>query len=264
MISDYIKKLRNELGLTQESVADRLEISRQTYSALESGKKDITLNEAKALAKLFNVNLGDFINSRDTAFIVSLQEEDLGKEENEISYRDSTPQITVDATKVDKFKQMFLYILDKVGAKSNVGETVIYKLLYFVDFDYYEKFEEQLIGATYVKNHYGPTPLEFKKIVEAMILKNEVEKVSSTYFSFPQTKYLPIAKPNLSVFTGREIKHIDDVLDRLASKNATELTDLSHKDVPWVTATEGNQLSYEAVFYRTDDTSVRQYNDGDL
>ena len=46
--------------------------------------------------------------------------------------------------------------------------TVLYKLLYFIDFDYYEKFEDQLVGATYIKNHFGPTPVEFKKIVDSL------------------------------------------------------------------------------------------------
>ena len=61
-----------------------------------------------------------------------------------------------------KFKEVLLYILEKVGSKPNVGMTVLYKLLYFIDFDYYEKFEEQLLGATYIKNHFT-NPVEFKK-----------------------------------------------------------------------------------------------------
>ena len=65
--------------------------------------------------------------------------------------------------------------LGKVGAKPNVGETVLYKLLYFIDFNYYEKYEEQLIGATYIKNHHGPTPIEFQAIVNEMIEKKEIE-----------------------------------------------------------------------------------------
>ena len=40
--------------------------------------------------------------------------------------------------------------------------TVLYKLLYFIDFDYYEKFEEQLVGATYIKNHLDPLLLSLK------------------------------------------------------------------------------------------------------
>ena len=69
---------------------------------------------------------------------------------------------------VKKFKEVLLYILNKVGAKPNIGETALYKLLYFIDFDFYEKYETQLTGAKYIKNYYGPTPIEFEKIVEGM------------------------------------------------------------------------------------------------
>jgi len=65
----------------------------------------------------------------------------------------------------DKFKQVLLYVLDKVGGKPNVGETVLHKLLYFIDFDYYERFEETLMGATYIKNHHGPTCVELESIL---------------------------------------------------------------------------------------------------
>jgi len=65
-------------------------------------------------------------------------------------------RIIISQANVKKFKEVFLYILEKVGARPNIGETALYKLLYFIDFDYYEKFEEQLIGAKYIKNHFGP------------------------------------------------------------------------------------------------------------
>ena len=73
-------------------------------------------------------------------------------------------RISVPQERLDKFKEVLLYIIKKVGAKPNVGEAVLCKLLYFIDFDYYEKFEEQLIGAIYIRNHFGPTPVEFPAI----------------------------------------------------------------------------------------------------
>ena len=63
-------------------------------------------------------------------------------------------EIRVQEKNIKKFKEVLLYILEKVGAKPNVGESVINKLLYFIDFDYYERFEENLTGATYIKNHF--------------------------------------------------------------------------------------------------------------
>lgn len=49
-------------------------------------------------------------------------------------------RVSVPQKKLDKFKEVLLYVLGKVGSKPNVGETVLCKLLYFIDFDYYEKY----------------------------------------------------------------------------------------------------------------------------
>ena len=84
-----------------------------------------------------------------------------------------------------------------MGEKKKIGETAIYKLLYFIDFDFYEKYEEQIIGAHYIKNHYGPTPVEFKKIVDEMEEKKEIERVKSRHFQYEQKKYLPLREPRL-------------------------------------------------------------------
>jgi hypothetical protein len=99
-------------------------------------------------------------------------------------------RVSVPQEKVDKFKEVLLYILNKVGAKPNVGRTVVYKLLYFMDFDYYEQYEEQLIGARYQKNQYGPTPMEFTKIVQRMEQDGDLTEVKNKYFERFQTKYL--------------------------------------------------------------------------
>ncbi|MDR3168602.1 MAG: SocA family protein [Candidatus Peribacteria bacterium] len=50
-----------------------------------------------------------------------------------------------------KFKQAFLYLLNKVAQKPNVGKTVINKLLYFADFNHYEKYWESITGVDYIK-----------------------------------------------------------------------------------------------------------------
>ena len=144
-------------------------------------------------------------------------------------------RINVPQKNIKKFKEVLLYILNKVGSKPNIGETVLYKILYFIDFDFYEKYEEQLIGATYIKNNYGPTPVEFRKIVEKMIDDGEIIKVQSTYFEYPQTKYLPVRKADLAKLKANEIELIDNILHRLSDMNASQISEYSHNDVPWLT-----------------------------
>jgi len=48
-------------------------------------------------------------------------------------------------------RNVLLYILARVGAKPNVGETVLYKLLYFIDFDFYEKHGRSITGLSYIR-----------------------------------------------------------------------------------------------------------------
>lgn len=226
MLAKFIQQLRRKNNFSQDSLAKELGISRPTYFQIEQGEREVTVKEAKKLADVFNIDFNDFLKEKESKIIVELEKEKQKEEKMEM-------RISVPHLKKEKFKEVLLYILTKVGSKPNIGETVLYKLLYFIDFDYFEKFEEQLIGATYIKNHYGPTPVEFKVIIDEMIKKGELEKIESKYFDHLQKKYLPIREPNLTKLKdAQELKHIDEVLARLSDKNANELSNYSHDDVP--------------------------------
>ncbi len=239
--------------MTQEYLASELGISRPTYIQIEHGKRELTVTEAKKLAVVFNMTLDDFLAGREIKHKVTLPRLAAKKQ---ISL-----QIRITEKNLEKFKQVLLYVLGKVGSKPNVGETVLHKLLYFIDFDYYEKFEENLMGATYIKNQHGPTSVELGSIIKDMQKKGELEAVKSNYFKYGQKKYLPRKRPDLNILSAREIEHIDDVLARLADKNAKEIENYSHEDIPWKSAQDGEQLSYESVFYRDERYSVRNYDD---
>ena len=256
MLAKFIQQLRKKNDLTQEFLASELGISRPTYVQIEQGERDLTITEAEKLASIFGISFEDFRHGKDSAITAEIKKDKAKPKAEKQEMRISVPQ-----KNLAKFKEVLLYVLSKVGGKPNVGEAVIYKLFYFIDFDFYEKFEEQLIGATYIKNHYGPTPVEFKVIVDDMIKNKEIVKVDNKYFDYPQKKYLAVRRPNLDVLSGREIEHIDEVLARLADKNANEMKNYSHEDIPWKAAEDGKPLSYESVFYRDERYSVRNYDD---
>lgn len=56
MISLSIKRLRENAGLTQQQVADMLNIDRSTYAYYEIGKTSPSINSLKKLAQIFNVS----------------------------------------------------------------------------------------------------------------------------------------------------------------------------------------------------------------
>ena len=251
-----IRAFREQNKFSQGYIADKLELSRPTYIQIEKGEREITILEAKKLASIFGLSLEDFLKKE-----ISKQPKVILEKEEEKKKKKSDIRIIMPRANVKKFKEILLYILNRIGAKPNIGETALYKLLYFIDFDFYEKFEAQLTGSRYMKNHYGPTPVEFKKIIESMKQKGEIEQVKSKYFQYDRRKYLPRREPDLSNLSGREIKHIDEVLARLSGKNANELTEYSHSDIPWRVHKNGEIISYESVFYRDQDHSVRNYED---
>lgn len=260
MLSNFIKQLREKHNFSQEYMASKIGVSRPTYAQIEAGKRDLTIVEAKRISNIFGISLNDFLQEKK--LLVDFQ---IKKTKNKTKRKKEDIRISIPQEKIDKFKQVLLYILEKVGGKPNVGMTVLYKLLYFIDFDYYEKNEEQLMGLAYIKNHYGPTPILFDKLIKEMEKRGEVEVLKSKFYQHPQTKYLlnPSIVPDLKILNGKEKEHIDWEIQRLSNLTATALSDLSHKDVPWISAQEGRLIDYESVFYRTNDTSVRSYGEED-
>jgi uncharacterized phage-associated protein len=160
---------------------------------------------------------------------------------------------------VDKFKNVLLYILERCAGKPNVGETVLYKLLYFSDFNYYELYEEQLTGASYRKLPFGPVPQKLEIIIKQMIENGQLQRVKTEYFGLPQTRYLPLEKANLTETKASEKEVIDRVIEQMSDWSAAAISNYSHKDIPWLTSKEGDEIDYELALYREAPFSVRNY-----
>ena len=170
--------------------------------------------------------------------------------------RDSKPQ-----ENIKKFKEVLLYVLESIGARPNIGESVICKLMYFIDFDFYEIYEEQIMGLKYLKNHHGPTPKDFPKILKTMEEDKDLVPAVKKYFQFEQKKYLPLRKADLTNFSAREKELIDMEIERFKDVNASKTESDSHRDVPWIGTEDMKIIDYEAVFSRTEEFSRRQYDD---
>ncbi len=252
-----VKALREANGMSQEILAKHMGIHRVALTQIESAQRELSAQELSRLSSALGISTDVILDLKKQIDVVLSSAESFMKSKVDLT------RISVPQSKVDKFKEVFLYIIDRVGARANVGETVLFKLLYFIDFDFYEKYEEQLIGATYIKNTYGPTPAEFKKISELMIESGEIVQVKASRSGFQQKKYLPNREPDLSKLRAHEIKLIDDVLERLAHMGARQISEYSHGDIPWVTTEDQKPIEYEAVFYRTPQYSVRDYSESE-
>jgi transcriptional regulator with XRE-family HTH domain len=248
-VGQRIKSFREKSQKSQEEVSAYLKIPRPSVSQIENGNRLLSAIELAKLSELFLVPVDQILFGESK------------------SQKSSLPKITKKISKnpaakfnEKKFHEILLYILSQTAGKPNVGETVLYKLLYFCDFNYYEKYRQHMSGATYIKNHFGPTPTNFKKIIEKLSGK-EIAITKGKFGGFEQTKFLPMRAPDLREINGAEKEIIDDVLARLSSMTATQISKYSHDDTPWLTTKDGEVIDYQLVFYRSPAYSVGEYEE---
>lgn len=62
-IGNKIMDLRKKMGMTQETLADKLGVSRQTISKWELGETSPDLEQAKNLSQIFQISLDDLVGN---------------------------------------------------------------------------------------------------------------------------------------------------------------------------------------------------------
>ncbi len=237
-----IKKFREEFEYSQEKIAEKMNLPRSAISLIESGKREISSSELALFAKLFDLSIDELLYKN--------------KCDKEINLKSNSKKPRFDR---EKFKQILLYVIEKCGSKINVGKTVIYKLLYFIDFDYYELNEEYLTGESYRKIGHGPAPCHFEEVEKELLENKKIFKTIVDYHDYKQIKYIPLVKSNINLLTAIDKEVIDNAIERLSSMNATQIEDYSHEDIPYEITADLDIIDYETVFYRKEMHSVREY-----
>ena len=253
-IGQRITELRKMKGLSQQDLAKSVKISRPSLAQIELGNRTVDVLELQRLSMVLGFSLDDFV-SKD--FEVSPEMENKA----EAKSKQVMERVSVPSLQVNKFKNVLLYILERCAGKPNVGETVLYKLLYFSDFNYYELYEEHLTGAKYRKLPYGPVPQKFDSIIGQMMEHGQIQRIKTEYFYKIQTRYIPLAKSNLTELKASEKEVIDRVIEQLSDWSPAAISNYSHKDIPWLASKEGEEINYELAFYRDAPFSVRNYGD---
>lgn len=253
-IGQRIAELRKLKGLSQEVLSKHVKMSRPVLAQIELGNRGVDLIELQNFSIVLGFSLDDFV-SKDFSANQKMEVDP------ELKDKKQQERISVPKLQVNKFKNVLLYILERCAGKPNVGEAVLYKLLYFSDFNYYELYEEQLTGATYRKLPYGPVPQKLDTIISQMIESSSLKRVKTEYHGYSQTRYLPLIKADLTLLKASEKEVIDRVIEQMSDWSASAISNYSHKDLPWLASKEGEDINYELAFYREAPFSVRNYGD---
>src|SRR3989344_2613455 len=144
----------------------------------------------------------------------------------------------------EKLKETVHYILAGCKDKPNVGKVVLFKLLYFSDFNFYKKHYEPITGTNYRKLDFGPAPQKeqidpaLRELEKEGKIKISVSELDGSY------KFKILKEPEIKILSKEEIEVIDRVIERLGHCNASEISKISHLDTPWQVTPKNKIIKY--------------------
>ena len=150
-----------------------------------------------------------------------------------------------------KYQNVILYLCRKLKGEVR-GKKKLAKLLYFVDFDSYEKNQKSVTGDVYRALPMGPVPMSLEKITEEMVGKNilAIQQVEEREGYIPTEVYKCATDPDVSVFNKEEIKILDRVIAKYGHLTGKQLEDLSHAEAPYIGTALKEEIPYELALYR--------------
>ena len=147
-----------------------------------------------------------------------------------------------------KLKELMLYVAHQCQGDPTFGATKLNKILYFSDFWAYGLLGSPITGATYQVLRFGPAPRSLPVAQQALLDAREAVMAESDRFGYKQKRLVPLRDPELAGFSADEISIVDQVVVLLRGKTAADTSMLSHMELGWQIAAEGDDIPYQSMF----------------
>jgi hypothetical protein len=151
-----------------------------------------------------------------------------------------------------RLRELILYISQRCAEDPTFGATKLNKILFYSDFFSYFRFGEPIAGIEYQRLPNGPAPKQLVPVREQMLSAGDLAMQKISFFSKQQHRCVPLRDPDLGEFKGRDIALIDELIQKLWGKTATEVSELSHQRA-WRIAKDRESIPYQAIFLSDDD-----------
>lgn len=211
-----IKTLRTERDLSQAQVAEKLDLSRQSYMALERGSRELTLLEAENLKELYGISMDELSNA-------------------------SIPQY-------NKYKQMVLAFL-QVSASERDGKlpkTKLAKLLYLADFAWYYQNLESMSGMQYLRRAYGPVPDPYFRALAELEEEGKItidRKGEALLVGLGEG----VVREKLDCLESDEKTLIKNITHKWKGKRTREIVNFTHEQLPYKLCAPDEVIPYELI-----------------
>lgn len=143
-----------------------------------------------------------------------------------------------------RLQHVVLYFIEKLGG---VFPTKMNKLLFFTDFCSYKRRAVGITGLAYKAIQYGPVPERWDMLYGSM----DAVEPEIVPFASGHSGELLVSKhsPDMSLFSQEEMAIMDEVIHKLGSKTANQLSEMSHQEDAWLRFKDASALiDYTAAF----------------
>ncbi len=214
---EKLKSLREEGRFTQEQISKLLNVSRQTYSAIETGKQSLTIDQAKKIASFYNVSID-----------------------------------TLEPMDINKYKEMILLYLRNTFTKDEkLPKTKLAKLLYLADFSWYYDNFKSMSGMQYRKIQFGPVPDMFFRALSELeeegkinITKKENEDGTDSILI---NEFKSNTNQKLTSLSKKEIERIENIAKKWKGKKTNEIVSWTHNQLPYFLCRDNELIPYSLI-----------------
>ena len=170
--------------------------------------------------------------------------------------------MTTEKGGISKIEEVYLYIIKNSLMNVNFGHTLFNKILYFSDFDMYERKGKSITQDYYIRSAHGPTAASFVNVISGLKEKKLVRELRAERSKgHIQIRYVLMCDFEPNQLNKDEIKELDRNMARLGGMTAMQVSEYSHQDMPYKATKDGEKIDYGLVHYRNPVYSALEKNE---
>lgn len=222
-LNKFIKELREKRGMSQQEIAEKLEMSRPSYILVEQGKKELSLSEAQKIASIFGISLKDM----ETGIVPDF----------------------------DKYKEMILSFLRYFSVKTDgkVPKTKLAKLLYLADFSWFYENMESMSGMQYRRIKYGPVPDLYFRALDELEEEGRIDRDNKKSDVILISENEASKKMGLKSLKKEEIVLITKIAKKWEDRKTREIVNFTHNQLPYKVCSPDEIIPYELIIQEDPD-----------
>ena len=149
-----------------------------------------------------------------------------------------------------KYKNAILFFANRIK-NGTLGKLKIMKLLYFLDFDFFEKYGRSITGDAYLRFGNGPVPRMGEKLLKEMNGKDIKITSRKVMEGYKDQQHIEAMKDfDLGAFDKEEIVMLENIATKWEKFSGAEMKNASHGEAPWIATKPNEVIDYNLAYYR--------------